>query len=123
MKHQIDIRINDLPDGFRQYFKRTKKLCEKKGVSMLITDKPKILMEEEGILCGGWFCSTSKTFASAMGSKFAQQIFVHESCHMDQWLEKSSLWNPRNERNYDGKPWEEMTDNQLFGHLTRYPRL
>ena len=41
---------------------------------------------------GGWFTGDDLTAAFTDGEEASIEIFVHESCHLDQFLEKSPLW-------------------------------
>jgi hypothetical protein len=54
--------------------------------------KGKHVLLGDGLKGGGFF--DAQTLAVAMNRNLNDwfPIFVHESCHMDQWLEKSKLW-------------------------------
>ena len=51
---------------------------------------------------GGYFCSAERTLAVATNMSLAKWlgIFVHESCHLDQWAENSRYWNLDLEKSY-----------------------
>lgn len=45
--------------------------------------------------CSGWFCENPLEFivTTKHPSKHFLGVFAHESCHMDQFLEQTDLWN------------------------------
>ncbi len=62
--------------------------CQKHGVGFhLVPDKH---VDADGIKCSGYFDEAELKVASM--KKDWVDVLVHESCHMDQWLEKISLW-------------------------------
>ena len=75
-----------------KFLKDLKKTCKENGVHLYKSKKSVIAMSP-GIYCSGYFQETPKrVLAIATGSPEWFPVLVHESCHMDQWLEKSPLW-------------------------------
>lgn len=58
-------------------------------------------VEEGGVECNGFFEADDEdendepTLAVAIGQPFERwfPVFVHEACHMDQWIEQHHTWN------------------------------
>jgi hypothetical protein len=73
-----------------------KKECEKNNVILLCPDTEKVAYPGSGnMMVSGYFDDKiGPTLACAIGKPADQwyEILVHESCHMDQWAEKSVLW-------------------------------
>lgn len=63
--------------------------CQKHGIGFhLVPDKH---IESDGIKCSGLFDDAELKVASQ--HKNWVDVLVHESCHMDQFLEKHPLWS------------------------------
>ena len=73
-----------------------KKECERAGVTYLFPETEKVPYPgSDNMLVSGYFDDKgTPTLACAVGKpeKDWYEILVHESCHMDQWSEKSKLW-------------------------------
>lgn len=81
----IDNLINDIRDS-----------AEKNGVNVILEDTETIPYIIGGFPCSGYFVDYGKpTLGVAMKKPVEEFIMVlcHESCHMDQWIEKSDAWN------------------------------
>lgn len=42
--------------------------------------------------CGGYFDDGARILVTALGNKYWKSVFIHEGCHMDQYLENSKYW-------------------------------
>jgi len=62
--------------------------CIKNKVELLITSKS--FVEIEGIKCPGYFDNT--TLCVAGGKKDWVDVLVHESCHLDQYIERVPIY-------------------------------
>jgi hypothetical protein len=62
--------------------------CQKHGVGFHLV--PDTLVDAGGIKCSGYFDDTDLKVAGK--KKDWLDVLVHESCHMDQWLENHPLW-------------------------------
>ena len=74
------------------YVEKRIKRIEDLGFKVTLVDVPRIL--EDGRHYGGWFSEDLKELKVAVGQKWEKwfPIFVHETCHFDQWLEKCLEW-------------------------------
>jgi len=54
----------------------------------------KLLPKKTVSRCSGFFCEEPAQLAVATNRENHEEfgIFIHESCHMDQWLEQTELW-------------------------------
>lgn len=99
----IDININRLPSNIKSFVQLIINTCKDYNVplSMLKTDAVKC--PPENIECAGFFDSDPLHFAIACKGHYNIWLgtFVHESCHLDQWLEDSEFWTLPN---FDGNP-------------------
>lgn len=76
-----------------------KEKCEKLGVKLTLSPEKTILMSEN-VYVGGYFSDEEDVveLACAMGQPDFEKtilLFVHESCHLDQWSEsdqEDSIW-------------------------------
>lgn len=64
--------------------------CERHGIRLVFS--PDFYIENEGVKCAGWFDEESLQVATGKPIEEWLPIFVHESCHKDQFLEQSPLW-------------------------------
>lgn len=74
-----------------------KKECKEAGVECLLPETEKISYPGTGgMMVSGYFDDKSNppVLACAIGKPLEKWIetLVHESCHMDQWKEKSKIW-------------------------------
>lgn len=65
-----------------------KKLCKEHGVKLYLPKSKSI--KYGNIFISGYF--DEKTLACAMGKEDSIFTLIHESCHLDQYLESSKLW-------------------------------
>lgn len=82
-----------------------KHLCKEYGVELVFGRGSKVVIEGN-IKCSGYFDSVNRKLAVAKNRADWLQLLVHESCHVDQWLEQSKVWD-REERlgNYQLDNW------------------
>src|SRR5688572_14536815 len=84
--------MNDADDSTKQFIKELKKSCKKHDVRLLLSKKS-VLEYEPGFYESGFFQEEpERILAVALGHPDWFEVLIHESCHMDQWLEKSSVW-------------------------------
>ena len=79
-----------------EFLSFVKKECEEAGVKYLFPETKKVpYLQDENMLVSGYFDDVPEPIlACAIGKPEEEwyQILVHESCHMDQWKEKSEAW-------------------------------
>jgi hypothetical protein len=53
-----------------------------------------VQFSEGGFICNGYFDGDTRTLACALGKDVSQWLIIllHESCHMDQWIESVPAW-------------------------------
>jgi hypothetical protein len=69
--------------------------CNINGINLMIVNKPGVpYVTENAIMVNGYFDEKSKTLACAAGKDISQwlTILIHESSHMDQYLEQIPEW-------------------------------
>lgn len=78
MNKNIDLLITDI-----------KRLCKENGIKIYLPKSKSI--RYENLYISGYF--DENTLACAMGKPDSISILIHESCHLDQFLEDKELWN------------------------------
>lgn len=85
-------KVNDIKDAaVRKMIKRESIRARAEGVKIDFTTDE--FVDAFGSHCSGYF--DGETLAVATGGRTELRIgevFAHESCHMDQWLERSPFW-------------------------------
>jgi len=103
-------------DVAMDFLKIIKEKCKSLGVKYLFPITSKVSYPGSGdIKVSGYFDNIPEPIlACAIGKPFYQwlEILVHESCHMDQWLENSSLWSDIRK---DGIDCDKRMDEWLGG--------
>lgn len=78
------------------FIKKIKQQCIDYGVKYLFPNTEKVLYPgDSGIMVSGYFDDKiGPTLACAIGKpeKDWYEVLIHESCHMDQWIERDPLW-------------------------------
>lgn len=94
LKSFKDIPIpKDAHPNIVRFFKDTYNKAKSAGVSIKLPLAEKVKIDEtDQVACSGWFDETD--LVVAIGKPFEEwvSIFVHEACHMDQWIEDSEVW-------------------------------
>lgn len=118
--HDIQLNIDTLPDKVRNEIIRYKDLCIANDIKLILSKDRRVELSS-GEYCNGYFCDQEREFAVSCGQPYHDWliIFLHESSHMDQWLEQIPEWLILN-KGYDDLPFKEMTDEQQISHTTRY---
>jgi hypothetical protein len=64
------------------------------NIKLVLSPEKGVQFSEGGILCNGYFDDITSTLACALGKDVSQWlvILLHESCHMDQWVQKVPEW-------------------------------
>jgi hypothetical protein len=79
--------------GFPKLLEDTIKLASKNKVTIRLIGKPKVIAD--GAECNGFFSDNPLELVVACGQPEHEWIltYIHESSHMDQFLEDSELWD------------------------------
>ena len=90
----IDVNINRLPSNVQFFIKSIVETCKVHNVPLSMTKTDVVKCPPENIECAGYFDDNPLHFATACKGHYNNWlgIFVHESCHLDQWLENSENW-------------------------------
>lgn len=105
--------------GAYDFLEIIKAECEKNGVKYLFPNTEKVKLDVWGdIECSGYFQDQPEAIlACAIGKPIEKwyEILIHESCHMDQWIENDVLWTNQyaNGRNCD-KGMEEWLGGKIM---------
>lgn len=97
---KLDSKARKIFKGFPQevkdYFYQVDKKCQKHGIVFRVGGGNNV--NAGGGRCGGYFCDKAKELAVCIGRsmKSGLEILIHEDCHMDQWLDKKSIWYAEN---------------------------
>lgn len=62
------------------------------GVTVTLSPKTNVVYPFDGSLVSGFFDQEERLLSCACGRKDWMEVFVHESCHMDQWIEGCNAW-------------------------------
>jgi len=103
----IQVDLSKLPPDVREWVNFEITVSNASDVAVHILRKNHVLMD--GIRVHGYFCGENEKLVVSGLAPDWLQIMVHESCHRDQYVEKSPLWNKKVE--IDG---EKHDPNSLF---------
>ena len=81
-------------DKINKFINDLKTITTKEGVKLLLSPEKGVEYVGGGFICNGYFDSDGKTLACALGKDISQWLIIllHESCHMDQWLDQVPAW-------------------------------
>lgn len=81
--NKINIFIEDL-----------KSYTKENNIKLILSPEKGVQFSEGGVICNGYFDGEDPTLACALGKDVSQWLIIllHESCHMDQWIEKVPEW-------------------------------
>jgi hypothetical protein len=76
------------------FIENLKLYTKENNIKLVLSPEKGVQFSEGGILCNGYFDDITSTLACALGKDVSQWlvILLHESCHMDQWVEKVPEW-------------------------------
>lgn len=97
--------------------------AQNNNIKLELVDEPSILIN--GIKYSGVFQSNIPSLSVAIGKPEAQwqEILIHESCHMDQWIEQCAAWRNTAEKGYSFvADWLEGTCELSDKKLNQYIR-
>jgi hypothetical protein len=106
------------PKKIRNYLELLEEKCLKNNVNLIISGGENIVLSNNKTkqFCGGYFTEGPEPemkIAFGRSSKFTVEIMIHEESHMDQWLDKDSIWHRRDIAkkidNFWGKNWVQAT--------------
>ncbi len=95
--------------------------CKEYGVKLVLYDMK--FIESDGDKFGGWFDADNKELHCAFPDKIQTkyvELLVHESCHMDQWIENTKYWAIERRNNSLTEVWKILKGekvNKLKYHL------
>ena len=108
--------ISKFGNVFYDFLNSIKEFCIKNGIEYNFPDTPKVSYPgQEEMKVSGFFDDTPRPIiACAIGKPEYDwaQILVHESCHMDQWMEDSEFWKGMKSGDI---PADKVMDEWLYG--------
>ncbi len=107
----IEIDISQYPLEIAGYIEENVRICEQYQVPMTLSKSR--MINYKGLLCAGYFDDNPLGFAVACGGSHRNwfSTFVHETCHMQQWIDISPIWT----RRMDGIPPSDLFDSWITG--------
>lgn len=85
-----------LPVSVRNFIDTVRRRADQNGVRLILSEEAMLpYMGDPEMLVSGYFIDRPHLeLAVAMGKPLSQWlgVLVHESCHMDQWLESDECW-------------------------------
>jgi hypothetical protein len=93
MRRQIKMNTKQYPDSIRSFLENTKKTAKDLGVSIIFGRGEYVRLSGKG-KAGGFFDDTNRILSVATNLPLTKwiELMVHETCHMDQWIESSKYW-------------------------------
>jgi len=90
----IDVDLTSLPENVLEFVQSVLKTCEENNIPVKMPNAKTVQYAVDGVSCAGFFDDDPVQFGTACKGSYKKwlPVFVHESCHMDQWLEKSPFW-------------------------------
>lgn len=96
--------------GVELFLKDLRRKCRDNKIKLSLIRAGQVKCDKDGeIKCSGYFDSGDKELAVAKGQDDWLQILVHESCHLDQWLEGTKEWRR------EDKLGNDVLDKWLLG--------
>lgn len=98
-----------------KFLKHVRKQCKEHGIKTRIENKPKIRYQSEStMMVGGYFGIKPPVLGCAIGQPEEDWLgtLVHESCHIDQWVENVQVWKDIYPK---GKDLDDMFDKWING--------
>jgi hypothetical protein len=94
-------------NGLQKLIADTAEKCISNKIDFLLKRTPTVLAEDT-IECSGYFDEESLVVATGKGADDWLPILLHESCHLDQFIEKVPIWK-------DGESSIDCIDAWLCG--------
>jgi len=90
------------------FLEHLKKECKKNGVKLTMSNSTSV--DANGVKICGYFDPVERELAIAINQPEANWIStaVHESCHMDQWKENTTIWKACQFNNFDASEMLDM---------------
>lgn len=80
----------------KKFIDELKSYTSEKNIKLNLSPEKGVQFSEGGIMCNGYFDgdSSNAVLACALGKDVSQWLIIllHESCHMDQWVEQVPAW-------------------------------
>lgn len=78
-------------DNVKAFIKHVHSVAKLNGIKIQAHNSKSIRIDK-GISVSGYFSSEEKKLAYAKKNKQWLEILIHESCHMDQFIEQTDIW-------------------------------
>jgi hypothetical protein len=102
-----------IPEEYKKFVNSVKRKCKYHNVNLVLSpSKHVILTDDYKNECSGYFGEKLLVVACGKPAEDWIDIFVHESSHMDQWIQKDSRleqWD-----NATSSMWEYLCGNKLL---------
>jgi hypothetical protein len=91
----IEVDLNNLPKAVHDFVQSVLTTCDVYNIPVSMPKKYRVVLS--GLGCSGYFDENPLQFATACGGSYRKwlPVFIHESCHIDQWLEQSEEWTAK----------------------------
>ena len=120
MYNEIEIELSFFPKEYREFIEDTIAYANEHGVSVVLSGGRGVEIQD-GSMANGFFndehhVKYPMTLAVACGQAIDQwfPVLVHESCHMDQYLEDCTAWTNNKVKGYDA--WD-IVDLWMDGYV------
>jgi len=108
-KYIID-KLKQYPECVYEYFQQVEQKCKQHGVKLKVVKRDYIpTPDKRDIGVGGFFDETSAILGVSIGCDDVHGILgvlLHEESHMDQWIEKDSIWHNQSATKKINAFWE-----------------
>lgn len=94
--------------GAELFIEDLKHQCKRHGVKLIFNRSRTVLIEGK-IRSSGYFDPANKELKIGKNRPDWLQLLVHESCHVDQWIENAKCWQN------EGKIGNDIIDAYLLG--------
>lgn len=109
------------PPVITNYFKSVEQKCRRNNVHFRPSLNPyiKIRMSDTSndVQIGGYFCSQNKELGVAVCTEKRSDlmgVLLHEESHMDQWLDKKSIWYDKERSKKASIFWDWLDGNRNY---------
>lgn len=116
-------RCPHIPKGYEKFWRDLKKKCRENNIRIVFTKDKKVYLKgenkyEDGV--SGIFAETIIMVTTYQGMVKAFQLLVHESCHVDQFLEDKKKWREADHGYEETVKWELDCEKRAVEKIKKY---
>ena len=120
------LNVEDI-SKIKKFINDLKYYTSENNIKLNLSPESGVQFSEGGIMCNGYFegDDNNPVLACALGKDISQWLIIllHESCHMDQWVEKVPAWTENESGMMNIDEWLNGNDNVDMSLIDKEIRL